>query len=344
MSYQIPANPANLLALDSPPTGPEAGQSLLSTAYAPASVGNFITGFDILGAALAPAEGGLFGDLVSVEAASRYELSVSGPYAGQLPPDPAGNLVWFSRQTFHQSLQEKGGVPVPVRMHLTKGLPAGSGLGSSATSIVAALYALNDFYGQPFARRELLLMAGQLESRCSGGIHYDNVAPALLGGLRLMAPGGEGRAEELPLPPQWRLVMYYPGVAVSTLEARRLLPVAYPLEKATAFAGRLAALVRALLAGDEEEASGLLRDELLEPHRSPLIPGFNVAREAARGAGACAFGISGSGPSMMAVCRHPATAAKVQAGLEEIAAKQPGAFVRTCVLDRRGARPCPNGV
>lgn len=39
-------------------------------------------------------------------------------------------------------------------------MPIGSGLGSSACSVVAALMALNEFAGQPFDETTLLSMMG----------------------------------------------------------------------------------------------------------------------------------------------------------------------------------------
>ena len=42
------------------------------TAYAPASIGNVSLGFDVLGAALKPVDGSLFGDQVEVKAADSF--------------------------------------------------------------------------------------------------------------------------------------------------------------------------------------------------------------------------------------------------------------------------------
>jgi homoserine kinase len=57
-------------------------------AYAPASIGNFAAGFDLMGAALAPLDGTLWGDVVGAEIAGEPSLTVSGPFAGFLPPTP----------------------------------------------------------------------------------------------------------------------------------------------------------------------------------------------------------------------------------------------------------------
>lgn len=57
-------------------------------------------------------------------------------------------------------------------------MPVGSGLGSSACSVVAALVALNEYTGRPLEEMALLRLMGEMEGRISGSVHYDNVAPA----------------------------------------------------------------------------------------------------------------------------------------------------------------------
>jgi homoserine kinase len=65
-------------------------------------------------------------------------------------------------------------------------MPIGSGLGSSACSVVAALVAMNEFCGKPLNETRMLALMGEMEGRISGSIHYDNVAPCYLGGMQLM--------------------------------------------------------------------------------------------------------------------------------------------------------------
>ena len=67
-----------------------------------------------------------------------------------------------------------------------KNLPVGSGLGSSACSVVAALEGLNAFHGAPLNEHDMLLLMGEMEGRISGSVHYDNVAPCYLGGMQLV--------------------------------------------------------------------------------------------------------------------------------------------------------------
>lgn len=306
------------------------------SAMAPVSIGNFIAGFDLLGAALESLDGEDFGDIVTLETADRLSLTVAGDYAAHLPADPGDNIVSACVDAYARALTAIGGqFRRDFSLHLEKRLPVGSGLGSSASSIVAALAALDAWHDSALPRDVLLRLCGEMEGRVSGGVHYDNVAPSLLGGAQLLL--GEGRCTSLPLPDSWRFVVHYPGISVSTRAAREILPKAYPLPALVEFGGHLAALVSGAYRGDESVMLEALQDRLIAPHRAALIPGYAAAENAAREAGALAFGISGSGPTVFAICREasmPVIAAAIAAAFPE----NPRAFSRLCRLDRRGVR------
>ncbi|MBI2382064.1 MAG: homoserine kinase [Gammaproteobacteria bacterium] len=306
-------------------------------AYAPVSIGNFIVGFDVLGLALEDLSGEAFGDVVSIAPAARAETRVAGAYAHVLPADPTANIVHAARELVQDELSARGVLPrEDFCLCLDKRLPVGSGLGSSAASIVAALVALNTWHGEAFSASELLHLAGVLEGRISGGVHYDNVAPSLLGGLQLILPE-DGETRRLNLPETWRLVVHYPGIEVSTRAAREVLPTAYSRAEMVRFGQYLAAFVAAADAGDEAGMLAALRDELILPHRAPLVPGYFAAEQAARDAGALAFGLSGSGPTVFALCREAAMA-DIAGAIESAFPENPLAFTRHCRVDTRGAR------
>ncbi|MDF5431150.1 homoserine kinase, partial [Vibrio parahaemolyticus] len=155
--------------------------------YAPASIGNVSVGFDVLGAAVSPIDGTLLGDRVMVKQGSEpFALKTAGRFVAKLPADAKENIVYHCWRVFARELDKKGVTLKPVEMTLEKNMPIGSGLGSSACSIVAALDALNQFHANPLDETELLALMGEMEGEISGGVHYDNVAPCYLGGLQLM--------------------------------------------------------------------------------------------------------------------------------------------------------------
>jgi homoserine kinase len=265
-------------------------------AFAPASIGNVAAGFDVLGAAIAPCDGTLLGDIVEVEASEIASFSTDGPYAHRLPANPELNLVTHVAALY----SELRPLP-PLRIVLHKVLPVNSGLGSSSASIVAALVACESVGGR-LGDAERLALVGRAEGRFSGAPHLDNVAPALLGGLRLVADAG---VPSLPWPDDLRFIVVHPHLELSTAVSRQALPREFALHRTVEFAGNLAVLVHALHAGDRDALRRALRDPLAEPHRAPLVLGFSEAKQAALGAGALGASLSGSGPSVFAVAEAP---------------------------------------
>jgi homoserine kinase len=307
-------------------------------AFAPISIGNFIVGFDVLGAALVAVDGGPpLGDEVEIQPGTtdEFTFTLAGTHAARLPGPASENLAVVADGVFHRELARRGVAPRPRHLTLYKNLPVGSGLGSSATSIVATLRALNQFYDTPFSNQQLLPLAAELEGVVSGDPIYDNVAPCLLGGLQLLLPDDEFRAtgqrcRALPVPPDWLFVVHYPGIEVSTRMAREILPTAWSLAQAVAFGQRLTAFVDALHRHDGAAAARLLRDELVEPYRARLVPGLTEARAAALAAGALAFGLSGSGPTCVALVTSAEAAAAVATAIGTAMPVNSARFTRLC--------------
>ncbi len=296
-------------------------------AFAPASIGNVAAGFDVLGAALAPVDCILWGDTVEVRESPEDRFEVLGPYAGRLPADPAQNLVLRARALFAAQLESP--LP-PMAVTLFKGLPVNSGLGSSATSIVAALVAFNAACGEPLDAQELLLMAGELEG------HLDNVAPCLLGGLRMVTVGAKVRS--LPWPEELLFVLVHPQLELSTARSRAALPKEVPLSLAVAHAQNQTTFVHALHTRDLGLLRASLRDPLAEPFRAPLVEGFLAAQGAALEAGAWGCSLSGSGPSVFAVAEEDRAEVVAAALRGAFAAVGVPAEARICRLDIQGAR------
>ena len=311
--------------------------------FAPASIGNFGVGFDVLGAAIAPLAGEPWGDTVDIARAHAPAWSCSGPYADRLPADPLDNLV----------MRAMAGLALPWAVHLHKGLPVGSGLGSSSASAVAGALAgalargnwpasvlsvptqaqIVDWKAEHCP--ELLAAAGQAEAFAAGAAHLDNVAPCLLGGLQLVTAAGP---RSLPWPNDWLLVVASPAFALTTKAARAVLPSQVPMGTAVAHAQLLAGFVEAVHRGDPALLQASLVDVLAEPHRAALVPGFHAVQCGALAAGALACTLSGAGPAVFAVCQLPESdrvAAEMAAGF---ATAGLACTVRVCQIDPIGAR------
>jgi homoserine kinase len=271
-------------------------------------VGNLACGFDTLGLALeAP------GDVVAARLASHPGVTldrIEGDQ-GQLPLEPERNTASVAAQAVLSSVGETRG----VELTLHKGLPLASGLGSSAASAVAAAVAVDALLELEQPRPKLLAAALEGERVASGAAHADNVAPCLYGGCTLVRSSETLDIVSLPVPPELAVAVLHPTIQVSTRAARQLLPQEIPLGVAVAQWSNLGAFVAAMYRSDWDLLSRSLEDLVAEPVRAPLVPGFAAAKEAALEAGALGASLSGSGPSLFALCRGLETAERVSGAL-----------------------------
>jgi homoserine kinase len=309
------------------------------TVYAPASSGNVSVGFDALGFALAPVDGSLLGDCVSIMPGrpDDWMLCLGGPFEHALPQDQEQNIVISSCRRFEQAAREAGADIHPLNISLDKRLPVGSGLGSSASSIVATLVALNRYFDCPLDRPALLQLMAEMEGNISGEVHLDNIAPCLLGGLRLCMPGS-ARQYGLPWPGHWQSVVAWPGTRLETKSAREVLPASYDRKTVVTHGAQFALFVHQLHQGEVGAAAECLVDLVAEPYRKSLLPGFDAAREALAKLGALATGISGSGPTIFCIVDDSRVAEAVADWLKQHYLQNEKGFVHICRADLAGAR------
>ncbi len=309
-----------------------------TTIYAPASIGNVGVGFDLLGAALAPVDDSLLGDCVTVEHDKEgVSFSCTGVWKHKLPENPEQNIVLQCARHFIAAMPEKLR-PAGLKINLEKNLPVGSGLGSSASSVVAAFAALNEHCEKPFDPNRLLRMMGEFEGKVSGSVHYDNVAPSYLGGLQLMLLSPDSVCEPVPFFENWFWVIAYPGISLPTAQMRALLPTHYDRAIAIDFGRNLAAFIHASYRNDAALALSFLKDVMAEPYRRASIPRFEAACTALKGMGMLASGISGSGPTIFSVTDNLKTAGFACEWLSQHFLHNENGFTRICRIDKSGAR------
>jgi len=272
-----------------------------ATAFAPASIGNVAVGFDMLGLALAGA-----GDRVYAERTATDGISITAVYGldGEPHPylsvDPLQNTGSIAAQALWDEHGGEGGASLAIY----KGVPLQSGMGSSAASAVAAVVAVNALLEEPLPTGDLLPFALEGEKFASGGLHADNVAPSLLGGLVLCPRVLLPEMVRLPIPSGISVVLLHPDLRVNTAQSRRGLAKGYSMEQWLTQQGYLAGFIAACASDNIELLGKTLRDVIIEPQRSAAVPCFDAVRDAAIGSGALGFSLSGSGPSMFAFCRE----------------------------------------
>ncbi len=271
------------------------------TAFAPASIGNVGVGFDMLGLALEGA-----GDRVVARRTAKAGIVVSevrgldGELHPYLSTDPEHNTASIAAWAFWSEHGDSGGIDIAVH----KGVPLQSGMGSSAASAVAAVVAVNALLDEPLARNCLLPYALEGEQYASKGIHADNVAPSLLGGLVLCPVFLLPETVSLPVPDGVSAVLLHPELQVNTAHARRGLAKAYSMQQWLTQQACLAGFIAACASGDIALIGRTLKDVVIEPQRSDAVPCFSDVKETAIAAGALGCSLSGSGPSIFALAEE----------------------------------------
>ncbi|MCC6411553.1 MAG: homoserine kinase [Saprospiraceae bacterium] len=276
-----------------------------TTAFAPASIGNIGVGFDIMGLALHHP-----GDEVTARFTNKPGITIGRITGdgGKLPLDPAKNTAAVAARVLLEQLGETGR---GIELDIHKKMPFGSGLGSSSASAVAAVVAVNALLGSPRLKYDLLHAAVLGDQAATGAYITDNAAPSLLGGIVLIRDGATLDVHNLPVPPGLYATVVYPHVEVLTKNARAVLKPDVPMPTYIRQSANVAAFVTALYKADYALLGRCLRDDVVEPQRAGLIPGFYDVKEAAMTAGALGCSISGAGPSVFALSTRETTAQQI---------------------------------
>lgn len=276
--------------------------------FAPASIGNIGPGFDVLGLALSAA-----GDVVEARRISGNKIIISEITGAEkdLPYDADKNTAGIAAKFVLSELRKKGIKTAGIELKLNKGIPAGSGLGSSAASAVAAGYAINLLYGNRLTKHDLIIPITKAEAAVSGGFFADNTAASLFGGAILCRSYNPLDIFSIGSIPELQLAVVKPAFSLLTRKARAILPKKIRMENFITNLANSCSIVAAFAEKDINLLSRSIDDKVIEPYRAKLIPGFYDVKNAALENGALGCSISGAGPSIFAVAESPANARKI---------------------------------
>lgn len=274
---------------------------MTATVFAPGSIGNCGPGFDVLGLAVEA-----IGDRVTValtDGDARVD-AVTGRDAALVPLDPHRNAAWLAATAWLRAHGEARNAVITI----DKGLPVAGGLGGSAASSVGGAFAAALAMGIENPD-PLDVVAAALEGEVAvAGRHLDNIAPCVVGGLALVLSLRPPNVVKLDVAADWRLALVTPDVRVETKQARELLPATSGRALWVQQMANTAAVVHAFATGDAALLRLAFDDLYAEPRRAALIPRFPEAKRAAMLAGALGCAISGSGPTLAAICATDAVA------------------------------------
>jgi len=250
----------------------------------PATSANLGAGFDVFGIALETPF-----DIIEIEKSDKTKIVVLGREAKFIPTDPQRNIAGIVASILKKQ--------VNITQH--RNIPLSSGLGSSAAPAAGVAFALNEMFALGLSGEELVRIAAQGEKAASGAAHADNVAPAIYGGFVIVH-----KDKIISLMPQnVGIVAVHPEIIVSTREARALLPRKLSLEDISFNTGNAASMVVGMMKNDIKLIGDSMENRVIEEIRSKLIKGYSQVKENAIRAGASGVTISGSGPTLIAVCR-----------------------------------------
>lgn len=277
--------------------------------FCPATIANLSCGFDVLGLCLATA-----GDEMIIRKSEIKGVRITKIEGANLPMETENNVAGVAALAMLEEVETEFGFEIEIYKHIK----AGSGIGSSAASSAGAVFGINELLGQPFTRKELVKFAMQGEKLASGNAHADNVAPALLGGFTLVRCSNPLDIIKIESPSELYATVVHPQIELKTSDARSVLKQTVSLKSAITQWGNVGGLVAGLYTQDYELIGRSLHDEIIEPIRSMLIPGFDLIKQTAYENGALGSGISGSGPSIFALSKGKESADKIAKAMSAI--------------------------
>ena len=204
-----------------------------------------------------------------------------------------------------------------IALTIHKGFSPGSGLGSSAASAAGAAFGANQLLGEIYSDLELTKFAMFGEKVACGSAIADNVAAAIFGGFILVRSYEPLEIIKLPVPSELRVVAIHPQISIKTKDARAVLPTEIALKDAVTQWANVGGLISGLYTDNYNLISNSLVDIIAEPARKSLIPFFDDIKNSATKAGALGAGISGSGPTVFALCEGDIIAKAVYKSIEE---------------------------
>ena len=283
-------------------------------ARASSSTANLGPGFDTFGLGL-----DLFYDTISINklATKNGKIKITLENNNKIPSIAQQNSASLSILKIAQKYKIKNDLDIQI----TKGVPIGLGLGSSAASSAAAVTAFNELFQCKLTENELLDFAAEGEVSSAGVKHYDNVVAALFGGFVIVRSIPTLQFVRINTPKDLILVVCVPQMvtpAKKTKLARSVIPKTIPIEAHTRNLANACIMVSGFLYQDTKLLTSGINDIIVEPSRKSLIPRYEKLKLSAIRSGALAVTISGAGPSMIAFTNSANKANKIGKSMEQV--------------------------
>lgn len=179
-------------------------------------------------------------------------------------------------------------------LHMDNEIPFQRGLGTSALCIVAGILAADQWFDAHLDPMRMLSLATEIEG------HPDNVAPAIFG-QAVVSVIDQGKPQMVSVPcANWQVLAMIPESAISTEQARNVLPASIEFPQACHQVAHALIFSRALQIGDESLLFNSCKDVLHQPYRKQFIKQYDAIADYCQ-EHQLPMWISGSGSTLIAV-------------------------------------------
>lgn len=210
--------------------------------------------------------------------------------------------------TYRDVLQSQGKKVVPLALRIDNQIPIGKGCGSSATARLAGIALAVHFGKLRWSDSRIVGEASRLEH------HSDNAAACWMGGVAVARMSGEHEAQvaRTALKGKWPLLLAVPEAALSTEQARRVLPAQYSRTDAVTNIQNSMLLLSAFTQGRPELLGPALEDRIHQPYRAALCPLLPALQELKNVSSILGVALSGAGPSVLMFLHPKAIVSRVK--------------------------------
>ena len=277
---------------------------------APATVANLSCGFDVLGVCLNEPYDEI--EIIKIDK-PKVQIDILDSKFSNIPNIPSQNTGGVPAELLIRDLKLNFGFNIKIK----KGIPLCGGLGSSAATSAGVVFAINKLLSSNLSDIDLLKYALEGEKVSVSNPHADNIAPCLFGGMIIIRDTNSLDISKVPIN-NFYFAIIHPDIKISTEVARNILPSSIKLDLAIQQWGNLGSLINAFHLQDLNLIKKSMQDVVIEPYRSSLIKFFDEIKKISINSGALGFGISGSGPSMFALCENENIAKEIVNNSKEI--------------------------
>ena len=239
-------------------------------------------GFHEIVTIIAPVE---LGDVVTI---SKAQTGISVVCDSAEVPSGPENLAYRTAAAFFAAT----GLDKGCRIHITKRIPVGGGLGGGSSNAATVLSGLNRLFGRPLSPRRLRLIAASLGSD----------VPAFLVNRPCIARGRGEKLHRVRLP-HLDLLLCFPGYPVPTAWAYAELDRLRMTGKGLTRSVISPKILRAALRRDEPDKVAAQLTNSFEPAVFRRHPALGHAKEILLRHGATAASLSGSGSTVYGLVR-----------------------------------------